>query len=188
MSNHTLALLGHIVGVLGLYAGLALDWATILRLRRVQTVAVAREVTSLVRIQTRIIQFSGLLVLITGIYMTVTAWGWGTPWILVSLGGLVVMGALSGGVDGSRLAAIRKAADTSEGVISPALQRRMADPILLTSVQTASMVGLGVVLLMTIKPDLIGSLITLAAALVLGVMSAQPWRRSREVKAQVHEA
>ena len=29
MSNHTLALFAHIVGVLGLYAGLALDWATI---------------------------------------------------------------------------------------------------------------------------------------------------------------
>jgi hypothetical protein len=29
----------HIVGVLGLYAGLALDWATILRLRRAQPIS-----------------------------------------------------------------------------------------------------------------------------------------------------
>lgn len=188
MDNHTLALFAHIVGVLGLYAGLALDWATILRLRRVQTVAVAREVTTLVGFQARLVQISALLVLITGIYMTVTAWGWGTPWILVSLAGLAVMGALSGGVNGSRLRAIRKAAaEVSDATIPPALQRRMADPVLLTSVQTAGMIGLGVVFLMTVKPDLLGSLITLATAVALGVLSAQPWRRPRQHSVQVVE-
>jgi hypothetical protein len=189
MGNHTLALFLHIVGVLGLYAGLALDWATILRLRRAESLVLAREVTSLTAFQTRLVQISGLLVLISGIYMTVTAWGWGTPWILVSLAGLAIIGALSGGVNGGRVRAIRKAAAGASGVaIPPALQRQMSDPVLLTSVQTAGMTGLGVVFLMTVKPDLLGSLITLALALVLGVVSAQPWRRPLRDRARVAEA
>src|SRR5215831_14312311 len=143
MSWYTLALFAHILGVLGLFVGIAFDWATILRLRRAQTVALAREVTSLVGFQARLIQLSSLLLLVAGIYLTVTAWGWGTPWILLSLAALIVMGVLTGGVNGRRLAAIRKAAaEGSDGTIPPALQRRAADPVLLISVQTAVLVGL----------------------------------------------
>jgi hypothetical protein len=189
MSIYTLALFAHILGVLGVFVGTAFDWATILRLRRARTVALAREVTSLVGFQARLIQLSSLLLLVAGIYLTVTSWGWGTPWILLSLAALIVMGVLTGGVNGRRLAAIRKAAaEGSEGTIPPALQRRAADPVLLISVQTAVLVGLGAVFLMTVKPDWLGSLITLAVAVVLGVLSAQPWRRSREARSQVPEA
>ena len=190
MSNYTLALFAHILGVLGVFVGIALDWATILRLRRARTVALVREVTSLVGFQTRLTQLSSLLLLVAGTYLTVTAWEWRTPWIVVSLAALIVIGALSGGVNGGRLKAIRKAAEAeaSSAPIPPALQRRMADPVLLISVQTAVMVGLGAVFLMTIKPDWPGSLITLAVAVGLGVLSAQPWRRPREARGQVPEA
>jgi hypothetical protein len=91
-------------------------------------------------------------------------------------------------VNGRRLTAIRKAAESSDGAIPLALQRQIADPVLLTSVQTAGMIGLGVVFLMTIKPDLLGSLIALAVALVLGVISAQPWRLPRQARALLKEA
>ena len=188
MSFYTLALFAHILGVLGVFVGIAFDWTTILRLRRARTVALVREVTGLVGFQERLIQISSLLLLIAGIYMTVTTWGWRTPWILPSLAALIVMAALGGGVYGRRLAAIHKAAEASDGTIPPALQRRIADPVLLTSVQTAGMLGLGVVFLMTNKPDLLASLIALAVALVLGVVSAQPWRRPRDARALVKEA
>lgn len=189
MSFYTLALFAHILGVLGVFIGIALDWVTILRLRRARTVALVREVTSLVGFQARLIQLSALLLLVAGISMTVTAWSRDTPWIVVSLAALIVMGALSGGVHGRRLTAIRKAAAgaSADAALPPVLQRRMADPVLVISVQTAVMVGLGAVFLMTTKPDWLGSLITLAVAVVLGVLSAQPWRRPRESRAQVTE-
>jgi len=188
MSVYTVALFFHILGVLGLFAGTALDWTTILRLRRVQSVALVREVTSLVPFQSRLTQISLLLILIAGVYMTVKNWEWSTPWILPSLGALVVMGALGGGVIGRRLAVIRNAAAASDGTIPPALQRQTASPVLLTTSQTSGMIGLGVVFLMTIKPDLLTSLIALAVALVLGVLSAQLWPRPRVAAAPVKEA
>ena len=188
MSFYQLVLFAHILGVLGVFVGIALDWVTILRLRRAQARALVREVTSLVGFQARLIQVSSLLLLLAGISLTATNWGWRTPWILPSLGALAVMGALSGGVHGRRLTAIRKAADSSDETIPPALQQRVADPVLLTSVQTAGMIGVGVVFLMTLKPDLLVSLFALAVALVLGVLSAQPWRGNRQARTSVKEA
>lgn len=191
MSFYSVALFAHILGVLGVFSGIALDWTTIVRLRRAQTRSTMLEATSLVRFQARLVQISALLLLIAGIYMTVTAWGWDRPWIRGSLLGLVVMGALSGGVHGRRLGVIRKAAAEAGAFgasIPPALQRRMADPVLLTSVQTAGLLGLGVVFLMTVKPDVLGSLVTLGVAVILGVLAAQPWRRPREAGTLVKEA
>ncbi len=189
MNLYTLALFAHILGVLGVFVGNALDWTTILRLRRTQAASLVCDVTGLVGFQARLIQISSLVLLVAGIYMTEVAWEWHTPWVLLSLAALIVMGGLSGGAHGRRLAAIRKAAaEAPGGPIPPALQRQMADPVLLTSVQTAGMIGLGVVFLMTTKPDLGGSLITLGVAVVLGVLSAPPWRRPRASGALAREA
>jgi hypothetical protein len=189
MSLYTLALFAHILGVLGLFVGLSFIWAGVLRLRRARTVAQVREGIGLTGIVRGLVPTASVLILVAGIYMTVTAWDSDPPWILLSLVGLIVMGVLGGIVSARRLNAIEKAVveDAAEP-IPPALQRRIADPILLASVQTAGIIGLGVVFLMTIKPDLLGSLITLAVTLVLGPVSVQFWRRPAEVGALAKEA
>jgi hypothetical protein len=45
-------------------------------------------------------------------------------------------------------------------------------PLLRIGIQTRVAIGLGIVFLMTIKPDLVGSLLTIGVATVLGVASA----------------
>ena len=190
MNDYTLALFAHILGVLGLFIGIGLDWTTILRLRRAQTMTQVREQTSLVGAQTRLIQFSLLLVLLAGAYMVETVWRWENPWIFVSLGALFVIGALGGGLIDRRLRAIQRAAAserTSES-IPAALQSRMADPVLWGALQTAAFIALGVVFLMTNKPDLFVSLLALGVAIILGLVSAQLWRRPREPQTLVQEA
>jgi len=190
MSFYTLALFAHILGVLGLFVGLSFIWAGVLRLRRARTVAQVREGIGLTGVVRGLVPTASVLILVAGIYMTVTAWDSGPPWILLSLVGLIVMGVLGGVVSARRLGAIEKSAaveDVAEP-ISQALQRRVADPILLASVQTAGIIGLGVVFLMTAKPDLLGSLITLAVTLVLGPVSVQFWRRPAEARALAKEA
>ncbi len=184
MNDYTLALFAHILGALGLFMGIGLDWATILRLRRAQTVTQVREQTSLVGVQTRLLQLSLLLLLVAGIYMAATVWE-GTPWILVSLVALFVIGALGGGLIDRRLKAIQQAAasETSGEAIPAALQARIGDPVLWTAFQTAGFIALGVVFLMTTKPDWLMSLITLVVAIILGVLVAQLGRRPRPVAA-----
>ncbi len=173
---------------MSLFIGLSFTLAYVLRLRRAQTAAQVRAETTFGGSQRVLIVASSLLLLVAGIYMTVTAWDSDPPWILLSLAALVVMGVLGGVVSARRLEAIKKAAEASGDSLSPALKRQLADPVLLTAVLTAGMLGLGVVFLMTTKPDLIGSLIALAVALVLGVVSAQVWRRPAEARARVEEA
>jgi hypothetical protein len=190
MTFYSLALFAHIVGVLGLFIAIGLVWISILWLQQAQTVAQVRERINLASIQERLLPAASLLILLAGIYMTVTTWGWTTPWIDVSLAALVVMGVLGGAVINRRLKAIRMASSTAEipaGSIPAELKRQITDSVLWTAVQMNGFTGLGVVFLMTIKPDLVGSLITLVVALVLGVVAALLWR-PREVTVPMKEA
>ncbi len=190
MIFYSLALFAHIVGVLGLFIAIGLVWISILRLQRAQTIAQVRERISLASVQERLLPTASLLILLAGIYMTITTWGWKTPWIDVSLAALVVMGTLGGAVINRRLKAMRIASSTAEapaGSIPAELRRQITDPVLWIAVQTNGFTGLGVVFLMTTKSDLVGSLITLAVSLVLGVVSAQLWR-PREATVPMKEA
>lgn len=191
MSFYSLALFAHLVGVLGLFITIGLQWICTLRLRRAQTVAQVREWTSLVGGLFKLGPASGLLLLVAGMYMTATTWNMNTPWITVSFFTLLFLMALGLGVTLKLLQAIRRAAATAEaaaGSIPPVMQRQIDAPLLWISVQVMGSTALGVVLLMTTKPDLAGSLLVLVAALILGVVSAQPWRRPRTALLPAREA
>jgi hypothetical protein len=182
MRFYSLALFAHLVGVLGLFITIGVQWICTLHLRRAQTVAQVREWTSLVGGLFKLGPASGLLLLVAGMYMTATAWNMNTPWITVSFFTLLFLIALGLGVTLRQLRAIRREASTAEAAaasIPPAMQRLIDAPLLWTVVQVMGSTALGVVLLMTLKPDLAGSLLVLAAALILGVVSAQLWRHPR---------
>lgn len=52
----------------------------------------------------------------------------------------------------------------------------LAIGLLWTAIQVNGFTALGVVFMMTIKPNLVGSLVTLVVAVVLGVVAARLWR------------
>jgi hypothetical protein len=182
MSFYTFALFAHILGVLGLFIGVGLQWISVLRFRRAQFVAQVREWTSLTSLLEVLMPAASLVILVAGSYMTVTTWGWRTPWIDVSLAALILVLAPMGAMNTHRLKAIQTAAEAAAltGTIPAELQRQITNPVLWTLVQTSGLTLVGVVFLMTIKPDLVGSLITLAVALVLGVGSARVFPRARQ--------
>jgi hypothetical protein len=184
MSLYQLALFAHLLGVLGLFVGMGLQWTSILRLRRARTVSQVREWGSLIMAVGRLVLASGALLLGAGIYMTATTWGFRTPWIVVSVAALLLMTALAMGVTTRRLQAVLRAtaradgpradgprADAPVGAIPPDLERRLQDPLLWTSAQVMGSMALGVVFLMTTKPGLGGSLLVLGVSLVLGVIA-----------------
>jgi hypothetical protein len=184
MTLYSLALFVHIVGVLGLFMGIGLQWISVQRLSQAQTMAQVREGTSLVALQEKLWPTAALLILLAGIYMTVTAWGWSTPWIDISLAALIGQGAVGGALINRRLKAIHTGVVTTEapvGAFSPGLKRQITDPVVRAAVQINAFTGLGVVFLMTTKPGLGGSLITLAVALLLGIVTGRVfWRPGEE--------
>ena len=169
MSLYSTALFLHIVGALGLFAALALEWAGLSNLRRAGSVGQFREWARLLQGLRRVGGPSALTLIITGIYLTATRWG-SQPWIILGLIGLVTMAVLGALVTGRRLGSMMKELP-DEGALSPALRRRIQDPMLLLSAWLRTGIGLGIVALMSAKPELGGSLIILGGAVVLGLVA-----------------
>jgi len=158
MNIYSIALFLHIVGALALFATLAFEWVG---LRQIHSATLSEQVPTWMGIlkgASRAGFPSMLVTVITGVYMMVVAWGQ-TPWLVTTVGALVLM------IIFARAAAPRlKALGRSLGAVN--------NPLLWVSVQTRSTIALGIIFLKIAKPDWVGSLLTIGAAVVLGVVSA----------------
>jgi hypothetical protein len=166
MNYYAIAVFLHIVGALGLFVALGLEWTSLLLLRRATTTEQVRE---RMRIASGVRGVSGVslaTLLVSGFYMTATVWG-GVAWIAVTLGAMVLMAVLGAVLSGPRLAAMGRAVEN--GALAP-----VPHPLLWVSMQIRVAIALGIVFLMTFKPDLNGSLLAIAVAAVLGLVAALP--------------
>ena len=165
MTGYTIALFLHIVGALGMFVALALESVAWAGLRRSAAVQEARGWLGLLGLVRRVGPASLGLILVAGLYMTATVVGW-TAWILVALAAFVVS-------NGRSLPAIERALQIETGPISDALRQRMSAPILAASVRMRTALALGIVFLMTTKPDVVGALVVIVVAAALGVVASR---------------
>lgn len=179
MNDYSIALFFHIVGALGFFVALGLEWAGLWQIRSAMTLEQVRTWMGTLKSVRKVGFASMLTTVITGIYMMLTDWG-GVAWIYVSLGSLVLVIALSMALTGPRMAAIGRALATEKGLFSQTYFRLANHPLLWISIQTRVAIALGVVFLKIAKPDLSGSLLTVGVAIVLGLASALP-RPRREL-------
>lgn len=179
MSVYSIVVFVHIVGALGLFAALGLEWASVLNLRRAATAGQAREWAKLLA-SLRLVGTPALLtVLVSGIYMMATRWG-GQAWIGAGFGGLVLMAVLGGALTGRRAGPLLRAVGSEDGPISAALGYRLRDPVLMVSIYLRTALALGIVYVMSTKPSGAGALTAMGAALVLGLAAGFPaWSGSR---------
>ena len=73
-----------------------------------------------------------------------------------------------------QLAAIGRTLTAEQGVISPTLTLQLRHPGLWLAMQTRFALALGIVYLMTVKPDLISSLLAMIVFVGLGLVSVLP--------------
>jgi hypothetical protein len=181
MTFYSFASFLHIVGALGLFIALGLEWTSLWSLRRATIVEQVRVWLSVFGWLGRIHAVSGAAILLPGIYMTATVWG-GVAWIIVALVAMVLMVILGPPLTGRRMAAIGPVLAAERGsVTSAALRQRLADTLLWASIQTRLAIALGIVFLMTVKPGLGGALLTIGVAIVVGLALAWPTRGRREI-------
>ena len=192
MSLYALALFAHVVGVLSLFIGMGLQWTVIIGFRRGQTMAQLRLWSGLLRPVAMLGPLSAVLILLAGGYMMFTAWGFGTPWIVVSIGAMLLMAALGMGITVRKLRVVQRAAMDGgvSDVISSELRLHIYNPMLWISAHLASGITLGIVFLMTTKPGWLVSLlvmiVTLALGAITGAATAKPRRLSAAVAAPQH--
>src|SRR2546422_8767576 len=151
MSVYAIAVFLHIVGALGLFAALALEWASLYNLRRVPTAGQAREWTKLLRALRFVGGPSPLTILVTGIYMTATRWG-GQGWIGAGLAGLVLIAVVGGALGGRRSAAIARTVAGETGAISAGPRPPLLDPGVLLSARARTAPALGGVFCLGVQP------------------------------------
>jgi hypothetical protein len=176
MNSYSLVLFFHIVGAMGFFLALGLEWTGLWRLRSALRSQDVQAWMGLLKSAQKGGFASMLAVVISGAYLMATAWG-RVPWLVVTVGSLVVVIVLSLALSGPRMAAIGRALATEQGALSHTFHRVANHPLLWISIQTRVAITLGIVLLKTVKPDLSGSLLIIGVAIVLGLASALPMPR-----------
>jgi len=176
MNAYSIALFLHIVGAVGFFVALGLEWTGLWQIRSAMTPEQVRGWMGILKSVRKVGFASMLTTVITGIYMMVTDWG-AEAWIIITVGSLVLVIGLAQVVTGPRMAAIGQALSAEKGPLSRTFHSLANHPLLSISIQTRVAIALGIVFLKTVKPDWGGSLLTAGIAIVLGVASAMPMPR-----------
>jgi hypothetical protein len=146
MTLYSIALFLHVVGALLLFVTLTVEGVALRQVRRAATAEAAEGAAAV------------LGVLIPGLYMTATSWGW-VAWIVVALASWLAVAVL-GAVNGIRIGALARA---------QALLTGIRNPMFLISWTTRVGIVLGVVFLMTVKPGTAGAVVAIVVAAAAGL-------------------
>jgi hypothetical protein len=176
MTLYSVELFVHVVSALGIFAALTLESAALVRLRRATSASEARGWIEFAPGMPALAIGSPVFLLLSGIFMTGQMSGWMLAWPRVALGALILIGPL-GAVSGRRMRAIRQACAANIPNESE-LIGKLHDPFLKFSMNIRIALVLGIVLLMTAKPELRESLGIVVSAIFLGFVSTLLfWRR-----------
>jgi hypothetical protein len=168
----------HVVSVIGLFIALAAEGAILFRIRTAQSVDETRFFVGAFQ-RLRIVAIPSFLgILVGGLYLA-SKWGRGIFWIPFALGATLLIMLIGGLVTGKRIARLRNALSSDEiDLPIKAISAKTKDNALLISYGLRAGLGLGIVFLMTAKPDLPGSLGALAAGCGAGLLGAAWMRRA----------
>ena len=171
MTVYTVVLFLHVVGALGLFVALGLEWNALTGLRSARTAEDARRSLGAYRALRVLGPVSLVLILVAGLYLTVTAAGW-QGWNAVALAAMVLLFVLGAGSNATRLPRIGRAMGPRQGALPSEIRAVVRDPILWASMVTRAGLALGIVFIMTTKPDGAGALIAVALSTIAGVAVA----------------
>jgi uncharacterized membrane protein len=175
MTNYSLALFFHFVGLAMLFVGYGLEWIVSAFLRGATT-------TDQVRAWLRVYRASlpvsgpGLLVLIlSGAYLAQVSGAMKNGWMSASFLAIFVALGIGFVLILPRVKAIRGALGEGSAALPANATALLSTPGLPTLIRVRAMLALGIVYLMTMKPDtFLSSLFVLGAAIVLGVLASVP--------------
>jgi hypothetical protein len=109
------------------------------------------------------------------------AWAW-QPWLRVASMTFLAIAVLGATTTRQRIGAVARALPDDDRRLSPDLEHHTRDPLLRTSFNLRALLAVGVVVLMTTKPDLTRSVLVIgASAVAAAVMSTAFWMPSKKV-------
>src|SRR5258708_10084618 len=136
MSIYTIVLFLHVSGAIGYFISTGTWLFGLSALRRARRVEQVRALTNLVGRSGPLFGISVLLILATGLYMALTAWGLRTGWIDVALISLILIAPLGTAfIEPRRRAIDRLAPEPPARPLSQPPEQRTPDPVLVTALQ-----------------------------------------------------
>jgi hypothetical protein len=180
MSLYAILLFVHVSGAICLFTGIGIWLFGITVIARAERVEQVRAVADLMLMVRNIVPAGALLVIVAGVTMTWTAWGFQTGWIAVALGSLVIIGPIGTWVIDPRVRAIATLAHTlPDGPLPIILAERTHERVLLLALHTMTAMLFGIVFLMTTKPTLGSAIGAMLVSTLLGLVSGILLRRTQ---------
>jgi hypothetical protein len=161
MTLYAFALFVHIVGALLLSTAFTVEGIGLVQLRRATNTASVRQWEAVAGLARVFGPASVVTILASGLYMMVTSWGW-VPWLAIGLFAWVLIAVL-GAVNG-----IRMATTVRRIVAGAPLDASLRSRAFVVSWLTRLSMAVGIVYLMTNKPDLLSALLAILIAAVIG--------------------
>ena len=173
MTYYSLALFFHFVGLVALFIGYGIEWIVSAFLRGAVTTDQARAWLRVYRTSLPI-SGPGLLVLIlSGGYLAHLSGAMKTGWLSASLIAIVLALGIGFMFILPLVRAVRNALPEGSAVLPESATALLHAPGLPTLIRVRAMLALGIVYLMTVKPDtLASSLLALGVAIVLGLLAS----------------
>jgi hypothetical protein len=180
MSLYALLLFVHVSGAICLFIGIGIWLFGITVIARAGRVEQVRAVADLMLMVRNIVPVGALLVIVAGVTMTWTAWGFRTGWIAVALGSLVIIGPIGTWVIDPKVRAIATLAHTlPDGPLPIILAERTYNRVLYLALHTMTAMLFGIVFLMTTKPTLTSAIGAMLVSTFLGLVSGILLRRTQ---------
>jgi hypothetical protein len=165
MTVHSFILFAHVASTLGIVAALVTEALTLSRLETAATSAEARLWIELAPGLPFLAFGSLVVVLFSGIYLTAQMSGWSLAWPKVALATFILILPL-GAATGRKMRSIRRACASEANFAG--LAEKLRDPFPRFSLNIRIALVLGMVLLMTAKQGLAGSLVIVGGFAALG--------------------
>jgi len=187
MSVYAIVLFLHIVGALGLFVALGIEFLTVSRLRSAQTAEQARDWLSALGPIRVIGPVALITVLLPGLYLAATSTGW-QGWNVAGLGAMVVLAGLGAASNATRIPGIGRSIGVLRGPLPLEARLRLRDRLVWSSVIIRIGIALGIVFDMTVKPEVLGALVVLFAFALVAAAAAFVTGRSAQVLATERSA
>lgn len=171
--NYTLAMFFHFVGLVGLFVGYGLEWIVSALLCRATT---TDQVRAWLRVYRTSLPISGpglLILILSGGYLASFSGAMKQGWLSASL--LAIVFALGVGFMFilPRVRALRAALPDGSSALPVKAIELLHAPGLPTLIRVRGLLALGIVYLMTVKPEsFLASILVLCAAIILGVLAS----------------
>jgi len=177
---YTVALFVHILSAVGLFVAVSLIVVALVHMRQAVTLEQVREWAAVAQLAGKSLAFIGIVILAPAMYMVIIAWGFTTPWVMAALIVfllLAILGATGTGRTIERVVAMAQAAEP--GPVPDELRTQLLAPQLWQAEAIRLTLLIGILCLMTIKPDLLFSLLILVGMLLLGIVLGTILQRSQ---------